>query len=271
MNRAVAHGIPGTAFSNIFEKEDYDPAKQAIVTISELQCRIRKWIVDVYHQMPHSALNTSPAQMWRSSISFEEINFADDTTQLQAIMGRVHQRKLNHKGIELHGLLYNSPELTELRRRIGNGVEVEIRVDESDLGSIYALSPMNSVPYLVPCLNPEYASGISLWQHKVLRNRQARLFPEEPNAFGYLKAKRDMNKMIEDELSGGKKRSRRRMARYLEHSGAFTDQPKAIDSAAGNGPVSRIAPTLKRPAAVDDDEEALAGFTPTIRTKHFYE
>jgi putative transposase len=266
MNRAVAHGVPGTTFSNIFEKDDYDPAKQAIVTISELQCRIRKWIVDVYHQKPHSALYTSPAQMWRSSISFEDINVADETTQLQAILGRVHQRTLSHKGIELHGLLYNSPELTELRSRIGNGVEVEIRVDESDLGSIYALSPMNSVPYLVPCINSDYASGISLWQHKLLRKMQAKLFPEEPNALGYVKAKRDMNKMIEDELSGGKKRSRKRVARYREHSGTSTDQPKAIDSLPKSGPVSGTAPILSRDIAMEDDEDDLTGFIPKIRT-----
>jgi hypothetical protein len=31
MNRAVAHGVPGTTFSNIFEKGDYNPAKHAVV------------------------------------------------------------------------------------------------------------------------------------------------------------------------------------------------------------------------------------------------
>src|ERR1035437_7586543 len=30
MNRAVAHGVPGTTFSNIFEKGDYNPAKHEI-------------------------------------------------------------------------------------------------------------------------------------------------------------------------------------------------------------------------------------------------
>jgi putative transposase len=35
-NRGVAHGIPGTTFSNIFEKDDYDPSKHAVVKFSTL-------------------------------------------------------------------------------------------------------------------------------------------------------------------------------------------------------------------------------------------
>ena len=31
-NRDIAHGMPGTSFSNIFEKDDYDPSKHAVVT-----------------------------------------------------------------------------------------------------------------------------------------------------------------------------------------------------------------------------------------------
>jgi putative transposase len=270
MNRAVAHATPGTTFSNIFEKEDYNPAKQAVITISELQSRIRKWIADVYHQTPHSALHMSPAQMWKSSISFEQIALTDDTVNLQAIMGRVHQRKLTHKGIEFQGLFYNSPELTELRHRIGNGVEVEIRVDESDLGSIYVLSSKSPVSYRIPCIDPEYASGISLWQHKVLRKRQGALFPAEPNATGYLKAKRDLSKRIEEEMASGNRRSRKRVARYLEHFKASAPQLTTVQ-AFTEVSKSHLPLANNVRAAVDDDEEVLAGFTPTIRTAQYYE
>jgi putative transposase len=92
MNRAVAHGVPGTTFSNIFEKDDYDPAKHAVITISALKWMIGKWIADVYHQKPHRSLQTTPSNMWTSSIKPEDIRLPDETTHLDAIMGRVHRR-----------------------------------------------------------------------------------------------------------------------------------------------------------------------------------
>jgi putative transposase len=92
LNRATAHGIPGTTFSSIVEKNDYDPARHAVVTLAELRKRIRKWIADVYHQQPHGSLGMSPAQMWNSSISFQDIPVPDASTQLDAIMGRIYQR-----------------------------------------------------------------------------------------------------------------------------------------------------------------------------------
>lgn len=48
-------------------------------------------------------------------------------------MGRVESRQLTHKGLELEGLFYNSPELTELRRKLGSNLKVKLRVDESIL------------------------------------------------------------------------------------------------------------------------------------------
>jgi hypothetical protein len=62
----------------------------------------------------------TPAKMWTSSIKPEDIRLPDENTQLDVVMRRVESRSLTHKGIEFEGLLfYNSPELTELRRKEG--------------------------------------------------------------------------------------------------------------------------------------------------------
>jgi putative transposase len=179
MNRAVAHGVPGTTFSNIFEKGDYNPAKHAVITLSTLRKVVRMWIADVYHQQVHRSLQTTPAKMWTSSIRPEDIRLPDETTQLDVVMGRVESRTLTHKGIEFEGLFYNSPELIELQRKEGKKLTVEIRVNESDIGSIYVLSPKTSKAYTVPALDRDYASGISLWQHKVIKNYQRQHFDKD--------------------------------------------------------------------------------------------
>lgn len=170
LNRAVAHGIPGTTFSDIFERGDYDPVSQAVVTLTTLQKLIRMWVVDVCHQQVHRAIQTTPVKMWRANIRPEEIRLPDETTHLEVLMGRIETRALTHKGIEFEGLFFNSPELTELRRKLGTNLSVEIRINESDIGSIYVLSPRTSIPYTVPALDQEYAAGLSVFQHKVIKN-----------------------------------------------------------------------------------------------------
>jgi putative transposase len=214
LNECVAHGTPGTSFSNIFQKDDYDPVKHAIVCFSTLKMLVRKWIADVYHQKPHRALGISPVEMWNSSIRPEDIRVPEDPALLDVVMGRRFARVLTHKGIEFQGLFYNSPELHELRCRNGSELQVEIRVDESDLGRIFVLSPKPREVYAVPALRSDYAAGIGLFQHRVIRQYQKRHAPLKPNADGWLQAKEEIVKIIENETHLKRKRSHQRVARW---------------------------------------------------------
>jgi putative transposase len=218
MNRAVAHGVPGTTFSNIIEKGDYDPVKHAVIALSTLRKIVRIWIADVYHQQVHRSLQTTPAKMWTSSIKPEDIRFPDETTQLDVVMGRAESRSLTHKGIEFEGLLYNSPELIELRRQDGANLTVEIRINESDIGSIYVLSPKTSKAYTVPALDREYASGMSLWQHKVIKNYQRQHSDKDHGVDGWLQAKSEIAYLIDKSLKLKRTKTHKRIARYRETS-----------------------------------------------------
>ncbi len=216
LNRGVAHGNPGTSFSDIFEKGDYDPTTHALITLSNLKNIIRLWTADVYHQQFHRGIQTTPAKMWTSSICPEDIRFPDESIHLDAVMGRVDRRVLTHKGIEFEGLFYNSHELTELRRQKGANIEVDIRVDESNIGSIYVLSPTSSMPYSVPALNSDYASGVSLWQHKIFKKQQRKDSAADQGPNGWLEAKQTIAKMIAEDFLRKQNKTRKRVGRYRE-------------------------------------------------------
>ena len=133
-------------------------------------------------------------------------------------MGRVYRRVLTHKGIEFEGLLYSSPELNHLRIQGGANLEVEIRVDERDIGSIYVVWPTTSSTYRVPARNIEYANGISLWQHSIFRKWQRERDPSNQNPYGWLKAQEEIQRRIEDDLHLKRRRTRTRVARFKEAS-----------------------------------------------------
>lgn len=231
LNNSISHGTPGTTFSNIFEKGEYDSSKHAIIRMNKLQEIIRKWIVDVYHQKTHRALNASPAAVWQSSIQPEDILLPDDPAQIDAFLGRSEQRCLTHKGIELNYLFYNSPELAALRRQIGDGFDVEIRVDEDNLGYIYVLSPDKIRIFKVPALLLSYANGLSSWQHRVCRKFAVSKFGKD-DPLSWLQAKEDIRKLIEEELMNKKQKTRSRIARFKSKPAfdAQTELPTQLSS-----------------------------------------
>ncbi|WP_407670277.1 Mu transposase C-terminal domain-containing protein [Paramagnetospirillum marisnigri] len=227
MNRGIAHGTPGTTFSNIFEKDEYDPSKHAVVRLSVLQEMMRIWVVDYYHQKPHRTLGVPPASMWASCIRPEDILVPDDPARLDAILGRADGRVLSHRGIELDGLFYNSPELTGLRMRYGDRLDVEIRIDDSNIGEIIVLAPDKTRMFEVRCLSFEYADGLSRWQHQVCKRFAAHHIGAS-NPMSWLEAKEMIARIIDEEFAHKRRKSAKRLARY--QSVEIAQLPKAPPS-----------------------------------------
>ena len=217
LNNSMAHGVPGTAFQNIFEKGDYDPVKHAVIRYSTLQLIIRKWIVDLYHQRKHRTLGAPPAIVWRANIQPEDINLPNNLPYLDAILSRSEERKLTHKGIELDGLLYNSEELGRLRQKEGQILDVEIRINDDDIGSIIVLSPDKKTLYQVQALRQDYAKGLSSYQHKICKKFAQEKYPEsEYDPSGWLTAKYDIAQIIEKEFQfGNPNTTRKKIARLV--------------------------------------------------------
>lgn len=213
LNRAISHGNPGTTFSNIFDKVDYNPLKHAVVSYSVLKEILFTWIVDEYHQKPHRTIKSAPAAMWEKSIAPEDISVPDDLTLLDAILGRSETRLLTHKGIELYGLLYNSAELTQLRRKHGDHLDVEVRVNTADLSEIVVLSPFGPEIYKANALNSEYTLNLSEWQHKICKKFAANELQKfTPDA--WLDAKSRIASLIDKEFLHKKQKTRTKIARY---------------------------------------------------------
>lgn len=256
LNRAVAHGNPGTTFANFFEKDDYNPVEHAVISLRALKTVVNKWIVDVYHQRPHRSLDkVPPAIKWTSSIAIEDIKLPDDPSRVDAIMGKVERRVLTHKGIEYEGLLYNCSELTELRRKLGEKLDVELRVDGGDLGHIHVIAPDKSTIIRVPCLDFDYANGITSWQHKLFKRYATQHLNLGGNPNTWRHAKVAIAEIVQCEIL--KKTAKRknkavgsRMARYLDSERSkqkAPPEPAKTSSAVVAGAVSP-AQNIVRPS-----------------------
>src|SRR5215831_3568697 len=153
MNNALMHGTPGTTFSNIFERDDYDPSQQAVVLLSTFREMLHKWIIDIYLETPHRGIKDTPVHRWHSEMSALPPPLPISASELDVVLGMTAQRMVFHYGIELEGLKYNGPELGELRRRLGVGAKVELTFDPGDLGHVNILDRQKETYIRVPAVD----------------------------------------------------------------------------------------------------------------------
>lgn len=243
LNEGVSYGTPGTTFRNIFEKDDYDPAKHAVIRLSTLREIVHKWVADYYHQKPHSGLDqVTPAAFWKASASATTTPLPEDLAMLDVILGKPDEVTLAHDGIRCNALQYNSKAMGELRREFGDRLKVEIRIDESNLGHIHVKHPENSSFIEVPALNKDYADGISLWQHKVFRQYSARhLGKDDP--LNWARASVEIRAIVEEERRG-KRKSDSRRARFEDATAEGRKHSSRKSAAAEPTPVSQVETSL---------------------------
>jgi putative transposase len=166
--------------------------------------------------------------MWASHIVPDQIRLPANLGAMEVILGVNHERVLTHKGIDFECLTYNSIELQELCRRFGHGIEAKIRVNEDDLGHVYVIHPQTPNPIRVPAIRFDYANGISLWQHKVIRQYQLKAGHFLDNPDGWLDAKEEIASIIAKELRLKRKTSHKRIARFQQQNAAALRCPETI-------------------------------------------
>jgi putative transposase len=216
MNHDLMHGNPGTTFSGVLDRDDYDSSQHAVVLLSTLREMIHKWIVDVYLQTPHRGIKDTPAHRWRAEMIGLPPPLPPSARELDVVLGMTAQRVVFHYGIELEGLKYNGPELGELRRRIGAGAKLELTFDPGDLGHINVLDPQEGGYVRVPAVDQVYAKGLSVWQNKVIRRFAQHRLNARTDMVALAQAKAEIRALVERDFNRKSTHGRKRHARFLE-------------------------------------------------------
>ncbi len=183
-NTQLLQGQPGTLFKEFITQYDYDPKKNAVVSLEALQEMIHIFIVDIHNQSSHAQFCTPRAEIWSKGIAEHPPTLPPSLQELRVLVGAVEKRVISRRGVELYGLYYHSSELTRLRsnyeredmRRRGGlrpREKATIKYDPTDLSKIYVLDPTSHQFIVVPAMNQEYTQGLTLWQHKVIKNLAA--------------------------------------------------------------------------------------------------
>jgi putative transposase len=270
MNHDLMHGNPGTTFSNILDRDDYDPTRHAVVLLSTLREMLHKWIIDVYLQTPHRGIKDTPAHRWHSDLNALPPPLPPSASELEVVLGMTAQRVVFHYGIELEGLKYNSRELGEIRRRVGVGAKVELTFDPGDLGHVNVLDPQKGIYILIPALNQAYAKGLSFWQNKVIRRYAQRQLNERTGIVALAQAKAEIRALVERDFNRKSARGRKRHARFMEDQTLATTANVVSVVVVGNSS-AEAEPPPERPSGRCDafvDDEILPVFEADLDLPH---
>lgn len=239
VNKKLLSRIPGKTFSNILDKADYDPGKNAIISLESLVEIMDTWTVDVYHQeiqrsYEHTGPQRIPALAWKQGIEKSPLRLPPTENELDVLLRMIDHRKVDKGGIELFGLRYNDPALSLIRRQT-KGEKVQVRYDASNLSLIYVSDVENGIYIPVPALDQTYTKNLNLYQHNVIKKYLRDYLRSQVNSTTLLAGKARIQEIVAQEFKLTKKiYSRSKIARYHQESSTTIQKRRLKSSTASD-------------------------------------
>jgi putative transposase len=216
-NTGLIHRQPGTTFSNIIELADYDPKKNALITLDTLDHVTHKFIIDYLQFRPHRGIEDIPALRWEKGIEQWPPSLPAKARDLDIILGYLEHRQINPYGIEIDSIIYNDEDLVMLRRQMRSGeknkVKHIVKRNPSDLSLIHVYDEKHDRYLPVPAIDQEYTTGLSLYQHKVIRKYVRERLNRDVDIVGLCRAKVEIQEIVERDWSRAKS-PRTKIARW---------------------------------------------------------
>jgi putative transposase len=169
VNREVCHLIPGTSFSSIRERKDYKSVNKARCTEKQLSNFIYRWLIDIYSHEINKMTMYTPYDLWTEGLAQMSPSLPESEVALAFSMTDEYKRTLTFKGVEIFNMFYNSAALKTMRHKKDSSFDVTVRADPEDISHIWVLDDSVNGYVKVPSIEPEYAHGLSLRQHKRCR------------------------------------------------------------------------------------------------------
>lgn len=213
----LVHNLPGTTFSNIFDKGDYDPVKTAVISLDQFMRILHMWVIDYYSQKYHRGVKGIPSKLWQEGINKYPAGLPSNKDELLVLLSRSEYRVIGRKGIEFEGLFYNEKlSLPKLRSAAKNTNEkFLIKYDPVDISKVVLYDHLISKKHIeIPAIEQNYTQGMSIWKHRLIR-KVARAESKEVDIYALARAKAKIQAIVDQEWKLTKKtRTRGKMARY---------------------------------------------------------
>lgn len=242
------HDLPGTTFSSVAERGEYDSDKRAIMTKDEFERQLLKLICNEYHRRPHSGLGMPPLRRWELGIfggaGVQGVGMPPRPTDRHTVMLdflQSFQRTVQPDGVSIDGLRYYAESL---RPWIG-AVDLQthkarqhiFRRDPRDLSSIWFFDPDLKQYFKVP-LADQSIPPFSVWEHQLAKEALAKAGHDPSDERAVFKSIGERRAMV-DESAARTKKARKEAQRRSDHlRGKTPAAPAGVKQPESNGRVA---------------------------------
>ncbi|WP_410491277.1 DDE-type integrase/transposase/recombinase [Bacillus thuringiensis] len=177
INQQLIHQTQGTTFSNVIDKGDYDPQKNAVISFSRLLEMMHIWILDYYTQKFNTGIQAIPAKKRERALEIMDSPLPTDLKDWKIRLMKVGSGSIQRSGIRTKHLYYQSKGLMPIKNQLERDGEknvVKFKYDPTDLSKIFVYDELNKRYIEVLCTNQEYAKGLNEYAHNVIQNELKR-------------------------------------------------------------------------------------------------
>ena len=252
------HALPGTTFSSIKERDEYDSEKHATMTKSEFETWLVTLICKVYHKRIHSGIGMTPEKKWELGIFGDKdtpgrglSSVPADPKVLLLDFMPMFRRTIQADGISIDGLTYYADVIRQWINaddpdKPGTKRQFIFRRDPRDISIIWFHDPDLGMYFRIPFADQSMPS-MSIWEYTLAAKRARQNGMKSMNEAMVLQALNDLRQQV-DSSSEKTKKARRQQPRRKEHSKKVSpSRPLAAKTLEKAIPVSALLEGVVKP------------------------
>jgi putative transposase len=250
------HGEPGSTFSNIEERGDYDSEGNACYTIDEIERWFTILVLKEYHEQKHSELGMSPREKYEIGILGDDKMFGigipdivEDQERLKLFLLPSFYRTVQREGIELEKVQYFHDVLRNWvgkKDKNGKPLKYLIKRDPRRISPIYLYDPEQKEYFKIPYRDLT-RPPMSFWELDASKKRCKEKGINDPNEQQIFQAHAERLQIREESVAKTKRARRERES----------EKRRSINAPVSIGIVNTPPAAANTPSVSTDDISSL--------------
>ena len=212
----AVHEIPGTTFSNIQERQEYDSDKNSSMTFNEFERWLVTFITKVYHKRKHEGIGMSPEQLWERGIFGEESSVGllpkpADSMSVTIDFLPIFHRTIQKNGVNIEGLNYYDhllrSKINMLDEYTRKKKQFIFKRDPRDIKYIWFYDDILQEYFKINVAD-QTMPNMTLWEYELIKKRLSEDGATRINTAQIIDAYEELHKQIEDSTKKTKKARR---------------------------------------------------------------
>ena len=208
------HNLPGTTFSNIKQRGEYNSDANASMTFFEFEKWLVTFITKIYHKRVHNSLSLTPEQQWEeglfgdeNSIGFIQKPSSNSTIILDFLP--IYERTIQKNGVNIEGLNYYEHVLRTKINQTENGKKKQFifKRDPRDIRYVWFYEESTKEYFKIPVANQNMPS-MTAWEFYSIKTNLKNKGLKRVNQDAILEAREELHNQIQLSVKNSKKARR---------------------------------------------------------------